>query len=186
MRLGAGPGPLCRCVGGGVSGPAQPLLLALLGGETQAVPPACGGPRVPLVHVRMLTQPGVHKAKVSVPCSMYPPPPPTQGNQCALTLDPPIDGGRRGLCQDVPGALTSGRGSRGVHRPASPSQGPRVRWCWPRVPPGPAETAASVGSQRITRASPVPAPQAGRVSPGGRRTGVGVGSERLGGHGLAG
>lgn len=34
------------CVGG-LSGPAQPLLLALSGGGAQAIPPACGGPGCP-------------------------------------------------------------------------------------------------------------------------------------------
>lgn len=44
-------------------------------------------------------------------------------------------------------------------------QEPRVRWCWPRVPPAPAGTAASAGRPRTTRASPVCARPAGRVRP---------------------
>ena len=186
---------------GGLSGPAQPLLLALSGAGAQAVPPACGGPSVPLVHIQALTQPGAWCPAVCTPR------PPRRATRRAWTVEPPVDGGCCGLCQDVPRALTSGWGSWGAHHPACPSQGPRVRWCWPHVPPGPAETAVSVGSQRTTRASPVPAPRAGRVSPGvvgqreawrgsgatgwqgesrGRWYWVGGGSERLGGHGLAG
>lgn len=168
--------PVTLCVGG-LSGPAQPLLLALLGAGVQAIPPACGGPSVPLVHIQALTQPGARCPAVCTPR------PPRRATRRAWTVEPPVDGGCRGLCQDVPRALTSGWGSWGAHHPACPSQGPRVRWCWPHVPPGPAETAVSVGSQRTMRASPVPAPRAGRVSPGGGTKG---GSERLGGHGLAG
>ena len=145
---------------GGLSGPAQPLLLALSGAGAQAVPPACGGPSVPLVHIQALTQPGARCPAVCTPR------PPRRATRRAWTVEPPVDGGCCGLCQDVPRALTSGWGSWGAHHPACPSQGPRVRWCWPHVPPGPAETAVSVGIQRTTRASPGPAPRAGRVSPG--------------------
>ena len=152
--------PVTLCVGG-LSGPAQPLLLALLGAGVQAIPPACGAPSVPLVHIQALTQPGARCPAVCTPR------PPRRATRRAWTVEPPVDGGCRGLCQDVPRALTSGWGSWGAHHPACPSQGPRVRWCWPHVPPGPAETAVSVGSQRTMRASPVPAPRAGRVSPGG-------------------
>lgn len=75
----------------------------------------------------------------------------------ALMAERAAGGGRAASIREIPPGEAPG-----VTYVSFP-QVPRARWCWPRVPPAPAETVGSAGNLRTMRASPASAPQAGKV-----------------------
>lgn len=75
--------------------------------------------------------------------------------------------GHQGLCREMPWGIVLWARPPGSQRCPPCPQEPRVRWCWPRVPPAPAGTVASARSPRTSRASRASVLQAGKVRPPG-------------------